>query len=507
MLPGQKPNYGLQPLGILHIGSMLLANGIDVEILDADIDGLTIDETAEAILAAEPDLVGFSIMTPQLMSALDVCAVLKKARPSLPIVLGGAQISSTLEEVFSLSDAFDFAVYGEGEPTMKDVCERIEHGFSPELLRDIPGVIYRDAAGNVVKNSPRQFIADLDSLPRIDYDLLDITKYKIPTMVGRHVISMVITRGCPFNCIFCDAPVTMGRKLRLRSPEQIVEEIEFNQQKYGVKSFVFKDSTFTANKKWVREFCDGIIRSGLDIKWRCNARVDTVNDELLEIMKRAGCFIINFGVESGHPQILKNIGKEFHIDDICEAHRLTRKHGIRTYSTFLVGSPGETEETIRATIRLAKKIRPSLAMFFVAVAYPGTAMYERAVEEGVVEPRWWANRDWGSQDHTNFEKRWGWTNRGGLKIPGFDAARWQKRATRSFYFRPRFMWDTAIFTLKNPSFFRHLIRLGSELIPFYKIPLPWKKPGRNRGQDSLSKCPSAPTINYARRVDVPCDSE
>jgi len=502
MLPGQKPNYGLQPLGILHIGSMLKAHGIDIVILDADIDGLTIDEMVSRILAANPDLVGFSIMTPQLISALEASAIIKEARPSLPIVLGGAQISSTFEETFSLSDSFDFAVYGEGELTMIDICKKIEQGSFPDCLHDIPGVIYRNSDGEIIKNQSRQFIMDLDSLPRIDYEMVDITKYGIPTMAGRYVISMVITRGCPFKCIFCDAPMTMGRKLRLRSKELTIDEINFNYRKYGVRNFVFKDSTFTANKKWVFEFCEAVIRSGLKINWRCNARVDTVNDELLRIMKRAGCFIINFGVESGHPKILKNLRKEVDIEKIEKAHELTRKHGIRTYSTFLVGSPGETEETMLATIKLAKKIRPSLAMFFVAVAYPGTAMYEQAIKDGTVEPHWWANNVWDPKHHSAFEKRWGWTSKGALHIPGFDTESWQKRATRSFYFNPRFMWDTTIFTLKNPYFLKHLIKLGSELIPFYKILLPWKKSLKNKDMNCFSKCPSAATWNYEQRSDV-----
>lgn len=475
LFPGQKPKYGLQPLGIFYIGSVLKAHGKDVKIIDADIDGLTVNEMVTGILRTNPDLVGFSIMTPQLNSVLSVLELLKKARPSLPIMLGGAHISSTFEDTFSLSDKFDFAVFGEGEETILDVIKKMEMGNFPECLEGVHGVIYRNNEGKIITNPPRSFIMDLDSLPHIDYDMLDITKYKIPTMVGRYVISMVITRGCPFKCIFCDAPITMGRKLRLRSTEQTIDEINFNRKKYGVKNFVFKDSTFTANKKWVIEFCESINKSGIKINWRCNARVDTVNDELLKIMKRAGCFIINFGVESGDPQILKNIKKEFNIDQVYKAHELTRKYGIRTYSTFMIGNPGETEESVRATIKLAKKIRPSLAMFFVSVAYPGTDMYNSAVAKGMVKPRWWTNQDWDSKQHTAFEKRWGWTANGALQIPGFDAEFWQKKATRSFYFNPRFMWDTMLFTLKNPYFFKHLFNLGIELIPVHKISLLWKE--------------------------------
>ena len=419
VLPGQKPNYGLQPLGILYIAAELRKNGIDVAIIDADIDGLTIKEMVERILESNPDLVGFSIMTSQLMSALEASTLLKKTRPSLPIVLGGAHISSTLEDTFSLTDRFDLAVYGEGEKTMVEIVQGMEKSSFPRCLEGIRGVIYRNDNGVVVTAPPRPFIVDLDSLPRLDYDLVNIAKYRIPTMVGRYVISMIITRGCPYHCTFCDAPKTMGRKLRWRSVDKALDDIKFYHQKYGTQNFVFKDSTFTANRKWVMKFCNAIIESGIKINWRCNARVDTVDEELIRLMKWAGCHIINFGVESGHSVILKNIRKEVNVAQVYYAHKLTRKYGIRTYSTFLVGSPGETDETMQTTIDFARRIRPSLAMFFVAIAYPGTVMYDEAVEEGMVDARWWVNQHWDPKTHSAFQKRWGWSCRVGLlKIQG-----------------------------------------------------------------------------------------
>ena len=499
-LPGQKPKYGLQPMGILYIATVLKQHGIDVEVLDADIEGLTINEMVERILGANPVLVGFSIMTPQLMSALEAAFWLKRARPSLPIVLGGAHISSTLDDTFSLADCFDFAVYGEGELTMVEVAKKIEQGGFPDCIDGVSGVIYRNNKGEVIINPPRPFIMEIDSLPRIDYDMLDITKYRIPTVVGRYVLAMMMSRGCPFKCTFCDAPTTTGKKIRFHSPERAVEDIKYNYEKYGARSFAFRDSTFTANKKWVLRFCEAIIRSEIKIYWRCSTRVNCVDEELLKMMKRAGCYTINFGVESGHPKILKNIKKEVAIEQIYDAHELARKYGIRSYSTFIVGSPGETDETMQTTIDLARRIRPSLAMFFVAIAYPGTAMYDQAVKEGIVEPRWWANQAWDPGRHSAFQKRWGWTaDAGAIRIPGFDAEAWQKRATRTFYLRPRFIYDTLIFLLKNPYFIRDLVDLGMELLPFYKIPLPWRKSRVNEEHRRYSRCPSAATWDYEKR--------
>jgi radical SAM superfamily enzyme YgiQ (UPF0313 family) len=511
LLPGQKPKYGLQPLGILYIATLLKSRGFDVSVIDADVDGLSVEEMTSRILATSPDLVGLSLMTPQLIPALQVSVMLKSVRPTLPIVLGGAHIDSTHEDVFTMTDCFDFAVYGEGEYTLLEVAENMQRRPDAplhEALAGVASVIYRDPSGQVVVNPSRPFITALDELPSVDYDLIDIKKYLIPTMAGRYVLSMMLSRGCPFKCTFCDAPITMGKKLRFWSIDRVIKDIRFNVEKYGCTNFVFKDSTFTANKKWAAEFCDALIASGVKIKWRCNTRVNLVPQPLLAKMREAGCYVINFGVESGHPSILKNIQKETKIEDVYDAHRRCRELGIRTYATFLMGSPGETDETARETIKVATGIRPNLAMFFVNTAYPGTPLYEQAVAEGMVEPRWWAKQAWDPRKNSAFQVRWGWTAAGALKIKNFDSEGWQRRATREFYLRPFFVWDTANFMLRNPYFLRHVVNLGVELVPMYKLRSLFGKPKTDEDRARITaRCPSAPTVEYQRRKDTPTQAD
>jgi radical SAM superfamily enzyme YgiQ (UPF0313 family) len=505
LLPGQKPKYGLQPLGVLYIAALLKQHGIEVKVLDADVDGLTVEEIVDRILEWNPDLVGFSMMTPQLMTGLEASSLIKQMRPDIRIVLGGAHIDSTHEDVFSMDDCFDFAIYGEGEFPLLEIVQNMEKNGTEDLeksLQDATNVIYRNAAGEIVKKASRPFVMDLDVFPRVDYDMLDVSKYSIPTMRGKYVISMMLSRGCPFRCTFCDAPQVMGKKFRYFSQERIMEDIQYYKAKYDCDNFVFKDSTFTPNKKWVDELMDRFLDAGLNIKWRCNTRVHLVPHPLLTKMHQAGCYVINFGVESGDPQILKNIKKEVKIEDIYDAHHRCRKLGIRTYATFLMGNPGETDETAQRTIDVACGIRPNLAMFFVSTAYPGTPMYEDAVKNGYVQERWWASPYWESKKSSAFELRWGWTSKGGLKIPGFDSEKWQKKATRAFYFRPYFVWDTIMFTLKNPYFFRHLWNLGKEILPIYKIPMPWRKSKVNELHRKYERCPSAPTQDYESRAAV-----
>jgi anaerobic magnesium-protoporphyrin IX monomethyl ester cyclase len=504
LLPGEKPDYGLPPMGILYIAAELQLAGHKVNIVDSDIDGLTAQETADRILESEPDLIGFSIMTPQVPCCLQACQILKEARPDIPIVIGGAHIASTLDDIFTQSNNFDFVINGEGEVTMLEVCGRMQDQTLPACLEGVGGVLYRNAFGSITVNPPRAFFKELDELAPIDYSLVDVFKYKIPTLPGPPVVGLMITRGCPFKCTYCDAPTTTGRKIRYHSPDRAVSDIVRLNKQFGVRGFSFRDSTFTASKRWTREFCQKLIDSGVKIAWRCNTRVDCVTEELLALMKKSGCHTINFGVESGHPDILARIKKDVKIDRIYDAHLWTRKAGIRTYTTFLVGSPGETDETIRETIEVAKRARPSMAMFFVTIGYPGTEMYREAVQENLIEQGWWNKQQWDKDENSAFEKRWGWSaGSGSLTIPGFDSQGWQRRATREFYLRPRFIWDTLVFIAKNPYFLKHAIVLSKEILPLHKIRLPWKKSRINEDHKVYSRCPEAATWDYGKRDDLP----
>jgi len=510
LVPGHKSKYGLQPLGVLYIGALLRREGFEVEVIDADIDGLSVDETVRRVLASAPDVVGFSMMTPQLITALAACTLLKQARPELPIVLGGAHFDSTKDDTFYMADCFELAVHGEGEWTMLELCQNLrQHGAADmELVADgVPGAIYRNRAGEIVVNAGRPFLKELDELPSVDYDMIDVHKYSIPTMAGRYVVSMMLSRGCPFKCTFCDAPITMGTKLRFWSMDRIIADIKHYKQRYGVTNFVFKDSTFTAKKKWAFEFCQRLIDEGLDIKWRCNTRANLVPPELLELMAKAGCYVINFGVESGHPEILKRIKKEVDLEEVRDAFERCRKLGIRTYATFLMGNPGETNETAQATLDFALSIRPSLAMFFVSTAYPGTPMYDEGVADGSCEPRWWAKQEFDAAKNSAFQVRWGWTDAGSLKFENFDPELWQRKATRAFYLRPIFVWDTLTFTLKNPYFLRHIWNLGTEMLPFYKLRnlLPSRALRADERHEILARCPSMPHT-AGRRLPTESDS-
>jgi anaerobic magnesium-protoporphyrin IX monomethyl ester cyclase len=503
-IPGHQPTYGLQPLGVLYIGALLRREGFAVSVLDADIRGLTIAETVERVRDTRPDLIGISLMTPQLLSALALCAALKHALPRVPIVLGGAHIDATRGDVFRMTASADFAIHGEGELAMLECCQRLRaRPAAPvvDVVRDVDNVITRDS-----ERPARPFLADLDLLPSADYRMLGDWPYQMPMLPGRRVLSMMLSRGCPFACTFCDAPQVMGKKFRYWSASRIVADIQQYKERHGTTSFVFKDSTFTANQRWATELCQAFIDAGLGIRWRCNTRADLVPQPLLALMRRAGCEVLNIGVESGDPEILRRIRKEVDLERVADAFERCRLLGIRTYATLLVGAPGETEESIGRTMAFARRIRPSLCNFHIAIAYPGTPMYDEAVANGEVEPRWWTRQVQSGYDprrSSEFQARWGWTADGALRSPhGFDAEAWQRRLTRAWYLRPRFAWDTLSFTARNPYFLRHLLRLGKELVPYYRVRhlMAWRPLAPDERLQILAKCPSLPTVEYRPRL-------
>lgn len=522
LLPGHVPSYGLQPLGILNIAAVLNRAGIATRVLDADILGLGIAETADRLLSTSPDLVGISLMTPQLLSALALCAALKHRRPGLPIVLGGAHIDATHGDVFSMTSMADFAIHGEGELALLECCQLLSaHGERcadgtgyrnlASLLAGVANVILPDrlAKDGIARVNPaRPYIANLDDLPPVDYSLLGPHDYELPMLPGPRVLSMMLSRGCPFSCTFCDAPQVMGKKLRRYSIPRIVEEIRQNRDRFGTRSFVFKDSTFSANLRFATELCQAMIDAQLGIRFRCNTRADLLPPPLLRLMQRAGCEVINIGVESGDPAILRRIRKEIDLDSVVDAFERCRQAGIRTYATLLVGAPGETDESMRRTLAFALRIRPSLVNFHIAIAYPGTPLYDEALACGQVEPRWWARQarqGFDPRRASPFEARWGWVADGALRLPGFAAEHWQRLLTRAWYLRPRFAWDSALFSLRQPYFLRHLFSLGRELLPLSRLRshLPGYVPPVDERLAILARCPSAPTVVYAPRQVLP----
>ncbi|MBW2989712.1 B12-binding domain-containing radical SAM protein [Candidatus Woesearchaeota archaeon] len=456
MVFGKKRGFGFPPLGSLYLASFLKEKGIDVKVIDAFIEGYTLEELKNEILKENPDIVGFSSMSCQVNQVLDIAKELKKTNPSIKIVVGGPHISSTKDELFNFTRDVDFLIYGEGEKAMHGFIEALEKGLPFE---DVSGLIYRKE-GKIMVNNPPQPIGDLDNLPFPDLSLVNLKKYDSYYARSLPLTSIMASRGCPFNCTFCDAYATHGKRLRLRSPGNIVEELERNYKEYDIKQVMIKDSTFTVNKRWVYEVCSEIKDRNLKINWTCNTRVDMVNEDILRAMKDAGCYMVFFGIESGSQKVLDKLNKGITIEQIKRGVSLCKKAGLETVGYFMIGSPGETEEDAKKTLEMAKKLKLDLATFGVTVAYPGTGIHKWAVENNALQNKaWYMNKDRKISKSIR-------ESSGNLNLKDFPPEKQSelvKRINRSFYFRPSFILKQ-LFKLKRKENIKRAIKSVKELL-------------------------------------------
>lgn len=290
---------------------------------------------------------------------------------------------TTMPESVSEFPAVDYAIRGEVEETIVELLDELEAGREPAGVK---GIAYHRGDG-VVVTEERPLLEDLGKLPRPRQDLLPLERYRMPMIDGS--FTMVTTsRGCPFPCIYCRKMALWGNRVRLRPVDDIMDELVWLHE-LGVDSVVFLADLFTVNRKQVIELCRRIIEAGLPLKWQCNSRVDHVDEEILSWMKRAGCWQIAFGLESGSQEILDRAKKGITVEQTEKAIALVNRFGIKAWGYFIIGLPGETKETIRQTIDLAKRLPLNLALFHVAVPYPGTEFNDLAREHGwLLSDRW-----------------------------------------------------------------------------------------------------------------------
>ncbi|HCC46823.1 MAG TPA: hypothetical protein DEQ38_01705 [Elusimicrobia bacterium] len=371
------------PLGLLYIAAYLEREGHLVKVFDQTV-GQTPAEIASEIIGWGPELSGLTATTPQFALALRIAAELKKVLPAVPVVVGGPHPSVCPEDSLA-SPEVDFVVIGEGERTLSEICAALG---SPEKLAGVKGIGYK-AGGKPVFTGTAPLIEDLDSLPFPARHLLAQRWYFAPPKIRgvwtKSLITVMASRGCPYRCIWCSSHTLFGRKVRNRSPENVLGEIAEARRDLGVDSVYFFDDTFTVNTVWTERFCELLAARGWkDFKWACQARVNTVTPDLLAKMKKAGCVQLDFGVESGSQRILDILVKDTKIDMIKAAFRHTRAAGINTFASIIVGAPGETREDVLKTSELLAEIRPDYTEIFYATPYPGTRLYEIAKESGLI---------------------------------------------------------------------------------------------------------------------------
>ena len=362
--------------------------------------------------------------------------------------------------------ALDFVLRGEPELTLRELIDTLERTKSQipnpksqiryskypipnTQLAAIKGLVWRKGH-EIVINSDRPFIRNLDDLPLPRHDLLPLDRYRAPLVRGPY--SFVVTsRGCPAGCRFCIKHVSYGQSVRFRSPENVMEELRL-LDRLGVHSVNMYADLFTVSREQVMGLCQLILEEGLRVRWTCNSRVDFADEEMLQMMGRAGCWMIAWGVESGSEEVLRRAHKGIALDQVERALRWARAAGIKNWGYFIIGLPGETEETIRQTIDFAKRLPLDLALFHIAAPHPGTPFFFEVVEKGWFRPgTCWEEVD---MDRSTV-----------LDYPNLPAERieyWARRAFREWALRPGPAWTYLKMLLGSPSLWRSALEIGLE---------------------------------------------
>lgn len=368
------------PLGIAYIAAVLEENGIDVKIIDGSALEMSWEELEREIPKYSPDIIAVTAVTPTIDQALRTARIAKNTCPDAYIVLGGYHPTFTYNELLK-NDFVDIVICGEGEYTMLELAETIE---SDGDLRKVKGIVTKD-----FKTPPRPIIENLDEIPFPARHLLPMDKYKILNS-KLPVGTLISGRGCPFKCSFCASAALHGPKLRLRSAENIVDEMEHLINDHDADMIAFMDDTFTVNKKRVEEICTDMKKRNLDIYWGCTARVDTLSRNILQKMKDAGCITLFVGVESADQQRLDDLNKQTTIEKIKKTFELTKELDVRTIASAVLGMPGDNRQSIKNTIKFVKSLNPSYAVFSLATPYPGTRFYMKAREENLIKITDWS---------------------------------------------------------------------------------------------------------------------
>jgi len=438
------------PIGLLYIATSIRENSEhNVKILDATIGTLSVKKIGEAIKEFAPDVIGMTLSTFSLLECISIARLAKEIDPKVKVIVGGIHVYIYPQETINLG-CFDYGVLGEGEHIIIKLLDRIENGESPS---NIKGMIYKEN-GDVVYTGPPDLIDDLDSVPLPDRTLLPYKKYNSLIAKANPVSIMITSRGCPFKCTFCDRP-HLGKKFRVRSADNVADEFE-QCYRLGIKEILVYDDTFSINRQRVIDICNKLIERKIKIYWGIRTRVDTVDEEMLRLLKEAGCVRVNYGVESGDDEVLKRLNKGITLEQAEEAFYLTKKYGMDALAYFMIGCPGETEETIRETLEFAKKLKPTYVHFTILMPYPSTTVYYDALANKIIKKDIW--REFAKNPVSTFE------------IPVYEEnltrgelIKLLNDCNRKFYFRPSFI-ARELFKKRTPAQFYREARAALKVL-------------------------------------------
>jgi radical SAM superfamily enzyme YgiQ (UPF0313 family) len=378
----QEASY---PLGIAYIGAVLEREGYDVKVFDFLFDSF--EESAprieEIISSEKPDIIGISSMTTNRTSSFKVAIMAKKINPNIKVILGGVHPTIMYEQILK-NFPIDFVVLGEGEETILELVNLIEKNKNISGFKKVKGIAFK-IGEDVIKTQARPFIQNLDVLPIPNH------LYFRDNILKGETFYLTTSRGCPFSCTFCSTSLHWGRMIRRRSPKKVIEELSFLKKEFPkVNKVVFNDDEFLINHDWVTEFCRLLKEKNLEIEWYCAARVTSINEEIVRLIKSAGCERLSLGLESASQKMLSYMNKHINLKQVSDAFDICKKQNLPALVFLMVGLPGEDGRTINETIEFIKKLNLDfLYLPSVYTLFPGTKTYELAKKQGFISDDYW----------------------------------------------------------------------------------------------------------------------
>jgi len=426
------------PIDLAMYAAVLREKGAEVRLRDYPGLGLDWANYLDDLKTFHPDAVVIKTTLATLEGDLKACEAARECVPDVATIGVGESLACQRERVLDADSPLRVVIVGEPEPTLSEIVGVTD-------LSSVAGLSYRIGAqhaapsqqsaeggqSRVVSTPPRRFLDDLDSLPYPARDLLDNARYRSPE-TGNPLTVIHAHRGCPFHCIFCPAGALSDYRVRYRSPDNVVGEIEQCVRDFGIGEFLFHGDTFTINRRWLVELCQRIVERQLHIRWGCNSRADTIDDERAQWMKRAGCWVVAFGLESGSQDILDKMKKGARVEQARPAIEVCRRHGLRTHAFYVIGLPWESRATLEETFRLARELDTDFFDFNIAYPLPGTEYYEIARGEGLLDEAEYPEAGYARAAARTFH------------LSREELNRWRRRALLKLSLRPGYIARTLI---------------------------------------------------------------
>lgn len=373
------------PLGLAYIAAVAEKEGHTISVIESEATGETFEEIYARLESFRPDLIGM----PTFLNTIQRCFIIadeaKKRLPQTKVVLGGVQVTLNPTEAIN-KESVDYLVMGEGENCFRDLLACLQKNTP---LQEVYGLAWKNN-GKAVFNQSQCLINDLDNLPLPARHLFPMQRYHSSSQLrGKKTMHMMTSRGCPFRCSYCTSHLTFGKSFRYHGPQRVIREMFELKEKYGADTIQFYDETFTLNRGRVSQLCGEILKQKLKIPWACFTRVNLVDEELLKKMRSAGCYQIFYGVEAATQRLLNIIKKDITLEQIENAFKWTRRAGIETLASFMIGLPTETKEEALKTIDLAIKINADYAQWQKTTPFPGTELYDICEKYGKILTKDW----------------------------------------------------------------------------------------------------------------------